>query len=128
MPALAAVVNKAVPGDKTINLYYNTSSAQVALSLQSGTSDPDPDEYWAAADTDYPGYILNPSEIAAAQYRGVNLVVAATTPKESDKAPTVNNISIVSPIYQMLTTTTLANNKIAIASAGEAAWVYFLAS
>lgn len=128
MPAIGAVLNGAVSEGKTINLYYNTPTAQVALALKSGNSHPDDNyEYWAADASDFKGHVLNPSEVAAVQFRGVATVVAATVPNVPEgETPTVNNISLVSPVYQMLTTTSLANCKVAMASSGEKAWVYFL--
>ncbi|KAI1426135.1 hypothetical protein F5Y12DRAFT_310076 [Xylaria sp. FL1777] len=130
MAALAGVVNKAVADDKVINLFFNTGNAQLGLALQSGTStDDQANDIWQPDDDDYSGYILNPSSIAAAYYRGLNYVAAVTTPKlEAGATQTVNQISLVSPIYQKLTATTLENTNIALCVTpdGNNGWLYHL--
>ncbi|KAI1124287.1 hypothetical protein F5Y10DRAFT_285208 [Nemania abortiva] len=130
MAALAAVVNKAVADDKSIQLFFNTGKAQLGLAIQSGTStDDQPNDIWEPGDDDYNGYILNPSSIAAANYRGLNCVAAVTTPKlETGATQTVNQISMVSPIYQKLSSTTLENTNVALITTpdGNSGWLYHL--
>lgn len=120
MPALAAIVNPAVAGDKSINLYFNTSTAQVALALKSGTEGEDPDtDVWAADQADYTGNVLNPSTIDGDVFRGVNVVVGVTKPKlEEGATQTVNQISLIAPVYKKLASTSLANKTITMCSAG----------
>lgn len=130
MAALAALVNKAVPDDKSIILFYNTGNAQLGLAFQSGTStDDQPKDIWEPRDDDYNGYILNPSSISAAYYRGLNYVAAVTMPKlEEGATQTVNQISLVSPIYLKLTTTTLNNTNVALCVTpdGNDGWLYHI--
>ncbi|KAI1819364.1 hypothetical protein F4861DRAFT_527237 [Xylaria intraflava] len=130
MAALAALVNKAVPDDKSINLFFNTGRAQLGLALQSGNAtDDQPNDIWQPGDDDYTGYILNPSSIAAALYRGLNYVAAVTTPKlDAGATQTENQISLVSPVYQKLTTTNLENTNVAlcITPNGDSGWLYNL--
>ncbi|KAI1406919.1 hypothetical protein F5Y13DRAFT_183810 [Hypoxylon sp. FL1857] len=132
MAALAAIVNKAVDNDKSINLYFNTSKAQLGISLQSGTDkDDQATDTWETSDDDYNGYILNPSSMAAAYYRGVNFVVAATMPKLGpNQTQTEVQISLVSPVYQKLKTTTLGNSHITLCTTpdGNEGWLYYLDS
>lgn len=128
MPAVAAVLNNAVPEEASIQLYFNTGSAQIAVALKTGTDGADPDtEAYAAGQDDYPGYILNPSEVAGGNFRGVNIVAAVTKPFVGEGATqTVNQISLVAPVYQKLATTSLANKTTAFAASTKNAWVYFL--
>ncbi|KYK58973.1 hypothetical protein DCS_00100 [Drechmeria coniospora] len=127
MVALAAIVNKGVPGDKSISLFYNTGKAQLALSLRSGTQDDDdPTQAWAADADDYDGYILNPSTMGGATYRGREFVIAVTMPKLDPGAPPFSRISIVSPVYQKLVNIQLENNNVAVCSSDDDAWVYFV--
>ncbi|PNY27028.1 Uncharacterized protein TCAP_03024 [Tolypocladium capitatum] len=130
MVGAAAIVSKAVADDKSINLFFNTSKAQLGISLQSGTeTDDQPNNIWATNDDDYNGYILNPSSIAGVYYRGVNFVAAVTMPKlDPNVTQTENQISLVSPVYQKLTTTTLDNNNVALCATpnGNDGWLYYL--
>ncbi|KAJ8129840.1 hypothetical protein O1611_g3790 [Lasiodiplodia mahajangana] len=130
MAALAAVVNKAIADDKSIQLFFNTGKAQLGLAIQSGTStDDQANDIWEPDDDDYNGYILNPSSIAAATYRGLNYVAAVTTPRlDPGATQTVNQISLVSPIYQKLSSTTLENTNVALCVTpdGNNGWLYHL--
>jgi hypothetical protein len=128
MAALAAIYNPLAPKDKGVNLFFNTSNAQVALTLKTGTdgSDPDNDAY-TAGDDDYPGHILNPSEISGGSFRGVHHVIATTIPLVAKGTSVTNNqISLVSPVYKKLSTTALANKNTAFSSFEKGAWAYFL--
>ncbi|KAI1171805.1 hypothetical protein F4777DRAFT_564072 [Nemania sp. FL0916] len=130
MAALAAVVNKAIADDKSIQLFFNTGKAQLGLALQSGTStDDQPNNIWESGDDDYNGYILNPSSMAAVNYRGLNYVAAVTMPKlDNGATQTLNQISLVSPIYQKLSSTSLENTNVAICVTpdGNDGWLYHL--
>ncbi|KND88086.1 hypothetical protein TOPH_07325 [Tolypocladium ophioglossoides CBS 100239] len=130
MAAVAAIVNKAVADDKSINLFFNTSKAQLGISLQSGTdTDDQANDVWATGDDDYNGYVLNPSSMAGVYYRGLSFVAAVTMPKlDPNVTQTENQISLVSPVYQKLTTTTLENNNIALCAtpSGNDSWLYYL--
>lgn len=128
MPAIASVVNRAVPGDKSISLYFNTATAQLGYAFKSGTDGDDPETaVWAASISDYPGYILNPSILTSDYFRGVNLVVGITKPKiEQGATQTVNQVSLVSPVYKKLASTSLQNSSVTMCSSGTHAWVYYL--
>lgn len=128
MPAVAAIVNQAVPEGKSINLFYNTEKAQLAVAYKSGAEGDDPDTAaWAADATDYAGHIFNPSSIASDYYRGNQLVVAVTEPKtDCESKPVGNQISLVSPVYKKLATTSLSNKTVSMCSSGHSAWVYYL--
>ncbi|KAL8372580.1 hypothetical protein RB595_002089 [Gaeumannomyces hyphopodioides] len=127
MPAIATLVNPAVPEEKSIQLFYNTKAGQLGLSLRMGDRSKGEQVLFAADNDDHQGNILNPSELAAATYRGINLVVGVTRPRlDANSEQTVNNISIVSPVYQQLNTTAMANLKVDLASSGDSAWVYYL--
>ncbi|KAI1277737.1 hypothetical protein F5Y07DRAFT_362790 [Xylaria sp. FL0933] len=129
MTAIAAIVNKAVEDDKVIIVFYNTSKAQLGLCLESGTSDDDqPSGRWETGDGDYNGCILNPSQMAAVNYRGLQFVAAVTMPKVGpNETQTSNQISLVSPVYQQLTTTALDHVCIAMCanSDGDQGWLYY---
>ncbi|KAI1395303.1 hypothetical protein F4819DRAFT_197732 [Hypoxylon fuscum] len=130
MATIAAVVNKAVADDKSVLLFYRAQSGQLGLSLQSGTGQEDqPAGTWETGSDDYEGYIMSPSHMAATYYRGVHLVAAVTMPKlaEGEEEVDHRNISLVSPVYQTLTTTTLDFNRIAMCAKpdGDEGWLYY---
>ncbi|KAI0890542.1 uncharacterized protein GGS22DRAFT_151188 [Annulohypoxylon maeteangense] len=126
MPAVAAIVNQAVAGDKNINLFYNTADAQLGMAFKNGTNVDDPQSAWAADATDYKGYIFNPSTIASDYYRGNQLVIGVTEPRVEEGKPTTNQISLLSPIYRKLAMTALQNKNVSMCSSGNSAWVYYL--
>ncbi|PHH93132.1 hypothetical protein CDD83_512 [Cordyceps sp. RAO-2017] len=127
MPALAAIINKAVPDDKEILLYYNTGEGQLAISTESGTSDDSQAEnFRVSADDAFNSYILNPSQMGAAQYQGQNYVAAATMPSlDPGAVQTTNQISLLSPTYRKLGEMSLGNVSVAMCSIGDQAWVYY---
>ncbi|KAI1802211.1 hypothetical protein F4811DRAFT_573199 [Daldinia bambusicola] len=128
MAALAAVVDTDAVGDKSISLFYNTSGAMFALSIQSSMdSQSETDETWETTDDHYNKYILNPSSIAAAYYRGLKFVVALTMPKQGDPQNDVH-ISIISPICQDLLPGTFENNHVGLGTTpdGNQGWLYYL--
>ncbi|KAK0761753.1 hypothetical protein N5P37_004552 [Trichoderma harzianum] len=129
MAALAAIYNPSAPKDRSVSLFFNTSTAQVALSLMNGTEGNDNNDIYACGDDDYPGYILNPSEIAGGTYRGIQHVVATTVPiVEKGASVTKNQISLISPVYKKLNTTALANKNVSFSAdnVDKHAWAYFL--
>ncbi|KAM0252162.1 hypothetical protein ACHAQJ_007820 [Trichoderma viride] len=128
MAALAAIYNPLAPKDRSVSLFFNTSTAQVALTLKNGTEDSDENDVYVCGDDDYPGYILNPSEIAGGSFRGVHHVIATTVPLvEKGTTVTKNQISLVSPVYKKLNTTALANKNTSFSTDDKKhAWAYFL--
>ncbi|KAI1660153.1 hypothetical protein F4813DRAFT_314905 [Daldinia decipiens] len=130
MAALAAIVDKSSVDDKSISLFYNTSKAQLAISLQSSAGNNNQAEgTWVTADNHYNRYILNPSSIAAAYYQGLKFVVAMTIPKQGQSETGADvQISLVSPICQDLTSGTFENNHIALGTTtdGNQGWLYYL--
>ncbi|KAF3055932.1 Wall-associated proteinase [Daldinia childiae] len=130
MAALAAIVDKSVVDDTSISLFYNTSKAQLAISLQSSTDiNYQAEDTWVTTDDHYNRYILNPSSIAAAYYRGLKFVVAMTIPKKGEGETGADvQISLVSPICQDLTPGTFENNHIALGATtdGNQGWLYYL--
>ncbi|KAM6478448.1 hypothetical protein HDV62DRAFT_370427 [Trichoderma sp. SZMC 28011] len=127
MAALAAIYNPLAPKDRSVNLFFNTGNAQVALTLKTGTAGSDENDVYICGDDDYPGYILNPSEISGGSFRGVHHVVATTVPLvEKGASVTKNQISLVSPVYKKLNTTSLSNKNTSFASSDKGAWAYFL--
>ncbi|KAI1468605.1 uncharacterized protein F4812DRAFT_458133 [Daldinia caldariorum] len=128
MAALAAVIDTGAVGDKSISLFYNTSGALFALSLKSSTdNDNETEDTWETADDHYNRYILNPSSIAAAYYRGLKFVVAMTMPKQGDPESDVQ-ISLISPICQKLLPGTFENNHVGLGTTpdGNEGWLYYL--
>ncbi|KAL7931804.1 hypothetical protein V8C35DRAFT_308623 [Trichoderma chlorosporum] len=128
MAALQAIYNPLAPKERSVNLFFNTSTAQVALTLKNGTEDSDENDLIACGDDDYPGYVLNPSEIAGGTFRGNHYVVATTVPLVAKGVTvTVNQISLVSPVYKKLNTTALANKNTSFSTDDKKhAWAYFL--
>ncbi|GJN66117.1 hypothetical protein PLICBS_000133 [Purpureocillium lilacinum] len=126
MTAAAAAFDPAAPDETAIRLYYNTSTAQLALALKAATDAADSDYGFAASDIDLEGYIVHGSELAVTNLRGVSVVLAMTVPNVPGGKATDNSISIVSPVYMSLKTTDITNTKVGASSSANAAWVYFL--
>jgi len=130
MPGVAALVNHLVPDGKSIQLFYNTNDLNLGLELKDGTADgDDPNRKFVAKSTDRQGIIVNPSQAAATEFLGMNLVFGITQPvlPKDQTDYTVYNVSIVSPVYRPLTTTEVSNKSIAACSSDKKAWVYYLA-
>ncbi|KAL3954254.1 hypothetical protein ACCO45_012210 [Purpureocillium lilacinum] len=125
MTAAAAAFDPAAPDETAIRLYYNTSTAQLALALKAATDAADSDYGFAASDIDLEGYIVHGSELAVTNLRGVSVVLAMTVPNVPGGKATDNSISIVSPVYMSLKTTDITNTKVGASSSANAAWVYF---
>jgi len=125
MSAITAVYDPVSPPETGIRLFYNTSTAQLAVVLKNSRSTDDPDgQNFAASSDDYAGYIINPSHMASGAFRGFEVVVTVTVPK-SDGKPTSNQISINSPIYYKIATTALQNAKVGVSTAEKEAWIYY---
>lgn len=127
MPGVAAIVNKAVSGDKSIQLFYNTEELNLGVVLKSGDDSDDPDKNYAAKSTDRKGIIPNPSQIDAKEFLGINLVVGITQPTLPESGTySTYNVSIISPVYRPLAKTEKTNVSIALCSTGKSAYVYYL--
>ncbi|KAI8195456.1 hypothetical protein K4K52_012356 [Colletotrichum sp. SAR 10_76] len=131
MAPISVLLNSNVSDDKGLQVFYVTDQDNLGVSLKNSakTGVDSQDVYVAAADG-HAGLIPVKSEIGTAVMNGLNLVVAVTkhklkTPTET---PTLNDVSIVSPVYQVLDTTAITNTTAAISSNKENnnAWVYYL--
>lgn len=126
---VSALVNEAVTGGKSIQLYYNDKNSNLGLSLKAGDGSSDPDKTFVASSTDPTGQIVNPSHLGSGtKFHGINLVVGFTLPKlkEGQKDYESYDVSVLSPIYQPLTTTTPNNTTISVCSSPTVAYVYYL--
>ncbi|KAJ1323714.1 hypothetical protein MN608_10959 [Microdochium nivale] len=129
MGGCTAIVNKAVTGDKSVELFYGTENLQLGLALRTtDNSDANALKLFVSKSTDTRGNIKNPSRLGSAAYYGVNIVVGVTEGKSNNDGPS-NDISIVSPVYRPLASTELVNNSVAICvnDKGTAGWVYYVA-
>ncbi|KAK3369575.1 hypothetical protein B0T24DRAFT_362230 [Lasiosphaeria ovina] len=130
MAPISALLNEGVEStEKAIHVFFVTDQKNLGVSLRnSGQKGKDTQDFYAADKNTWEGIILAKSEIGTARVDGVNLVVAMTRQKPSkpDAADTMNDISIVSPVYQVLTSTALKNTTATICSAGDRGWVYYL--
>ena len=128
MPGLAVSVNKAVSDAKSLQLFYNTQKSNLGLKLQDGSAQPvDSIKTLSANDTSHDGIILNDTSVGAAEYLGTSVVAALTAQAPTEPIQSTNyDVSIVSPVYMPLSTTEKGNTAIAMASSGQAAWVYYI--
>ena len=128
MPGLSSLVNKAVAGDASIQLFYNTQNQNLALILMDGKADPqDPDSNYKPATDARPGILMDGTSIAATEFQGTNLVVAVTAPVVVGTAErTKNDVAIVSPVYKKLADTFKDHFTVAISSSPKQSWVAFL--
>ncbi|PHH75715.1 hypothetical protein CDD82_4310 [Ophiocordyceps australis] len=115
MPALIAIIDKTVSGDKSILLYYNTSPAKLAYIVKSGTTEDDSASDIKPAGNDDYGYILNPSQMGGLIWKGTNYITALTTPdSDMNHAPDTYRVCTLLPRYQELATTTRDNQAVAM--------------
>lgn len=128
MAPITAIIDKTTPGDKVIKLFYNTGKAQLGLALSSGTKDEDPEvSIQTPQEVGNDQYILNPSQMASVNFRGVERVFALTTANplkvtERDKY----TLSEVSPSYQKhREDIEIGNTTLASCTSDDNAWVYF---
>lgn len=129
MPGLAVFVNKAVPDAKSLQLFYNTQELNLGLKLKDGSANPeDNTKALSATNKNRTGIIVNGTSVGAAEYLGTSVVAALTQPAllEGQKEYTKYDVSIVSPVYMPLSITEKDNTAIAMASSGQAAWVYYI--
>ncbi|KAI5468018.1 serine proteinase [Mariannaea sp. PMI_226] len=127
MAAVTAIYNSAMPDDTSISLFYNTSTAQLAVALKNGGQGPDPEgKSFEASESDYTGCIVKSSQLTSGSFRGFDMVIAVTKPNVDGGRPAGNQISMISPVYQGLASTTLENKKVAISQSTTNCWVYFL--
>jgi hypothetical protein len=129
MAPIAALYDPTAPTEKGIHVFFVTEQKNLGLTLRhAGKTGRDSQDARAAGKDTWEGIVLVKAEIGTATVEGVNFVVAMTRHKpENPNAPdTLNDVSIVSPIYQVLTTTALKNTTAAITSSGDQAWVYYL--
>jgi len=131
MAPISVLLNSNVTTDKGIQVFYVTDQDNLGVALKnSASSGVDSDDVYVAGSDAHAGLVPVKSEIGSAVMNGLNLVVAVTkhklkTPTET---PTLNDVSIVSPVYQVLDTTAISNTTAAISSNQDNsnAWVYYL--
>ena len=135
MAPLAIVQNNTDVKEKGLQLFYVNNQDNLGVSLKNSADEgQDPLSFFEAASDAYTGIIPVKSEIGSAVLNGLNLVVAITKhkPKDQCEKPTVNDISIVSPIYKVLDQTNITNTTATIISnkdgnkGGNSAWAYYL--
>jgi hypothetical protein len=133
MAPISVLLNSNVPNDKGIQVFYVTDHDNLGVALKnSAKSGVDSDDVYVAAADGHSGLIPVKSEIGSAVMNGLNIVVAVTKHKlkTATETPTLNDVSIVSPVYQVLDTTAITNTTAAISSNQDNsnAWVYYLKS
>ncbi|KAK3290871.1 uncharacterized protein B0H64DRAFT_378199 [Chaetomium fimeti] len=135
MPAtgVAAAINLKGPEGQQIHLFYNTNTKNLGFQFFDETKHSDETEAFAAGTDALTGFILNPAQVATTNLTGVDLVFGFTNKPKTAAAPgcrcddpTQNDISIISPVYQPLGATDLANLTIAATSSDTTAYVYYL--
>lgn len=128
MPGTTALFNSTGPANQQIHLFYNTNNTNMALQLRSEQKATDTvDQTWASSTTDQAGFVVNPSQLASADFQGTELVVGFTKQVVAQgTTATKNDVSIVSPVYQSVASTEIKNKTIAACSSGDTAWIYYL--
>ncbi|QPC73131.1 hypothetical protein HYE68_003883 [Fusarium pseudograminearum] len=131
MAPISVLLNSNVTDDKGLQVFYVTSQDNLGIALRnSAAKGVDSQDFYEAAADAHVGLIPVKSEIGSAVMNGLNLVVAITKHKlkDEDEKPTLNDVSIVSPVYQVLDNTGITNTTAAIVSNEDNsnAWVYYL--
>ncbi|KAL3602992.1 hypothetical protein FPOAC2_07309 [Fusarium poae] len=127
MAPITALIDKSVPGDKVIKLFYCTGKAQLGLALWSGTEDADPDDnIQVPQDIGDGQYITNPSHMTSVSLRDSEKVFALTT--DNPFKVTNNddrNLSEISPLYRVHDVVDVGHLTLTSCANDENAWVYF---
>ncbi|KAH6632442.1 hypothetical protein F5144DRAFT_650484 [Chaetomium tenue] len=129
MAPIAALFDSKAPTEKGVHVFYVTQQNNLGLACRhAGLHGKDSQDVWAADEKTFKGIVQDKSEIGAAIVDGVRFVVAMTNhkPESSEALATLNDVSIVSPIYQVLASTALGDTTMAIASSDDEGWVYYL--
>ncbi|RYP65027.1 hypothetical protein DL770_009083 [Monosporascus sp. CRB-9-2] len=127
MPGFASILNpgQSVPNDKAIQVYYNTSTSQIGLQLRDKTTpDDDSPVIFHSKDADPTGIIINPSQLTATVMTSVNAIFGFTKQKTDNTGKI--DVSLVSPVFERVSTTESTNYTIASSYSKEKAWVYHL--
>jgi len=77
-----------------------------------------------ATDAQPTGLIPNPSQLTSVSMLGMPAVFGFTTQKGT--GATKNDVSLVSPVYEVMSSTELANKTIASCYTSDKAWIYYL--
>jgi hypothetical protein len=105
MSGLASVANPLDPDARAIQVYYVTSTGNLAMEFQATDTATKVKEYkYHAEQDDYAGYVIRPSHLATGYFQGAQVVIGFTAPKKAkaDDNDTSNNISMLSPVYHIL--------------------------
>jgi hypothetical protein len=130
---VAATINPNGPEGQQIHLFYNTNTKNLGFQFFDETKHADETEAFAAGADAQTGFIINPAQVASTNLTGIDLVLGFTNKPKPAAAPgckcddpTQNDVSIISPVYQPLAATDLANLTIAATSSDTTAYVYYL--
>lgn len=126
MTGLAALVVSVAPNNEKIHVHYNTAKLNLAVILKNGEKGgEDVTKVYASKSDEKEGIIVNPSELGTSLLLGMNMVVGIT---KKNGSTTLNDISIVSPVYRPLTSTEIANTTVSVCVDGDNknAWIYYL--
>jgi hypothetical protein len=138
MAGVTGIFNDSAPGGKKLSVFFNTNAGNIALEQRNETEETDSSyDNYTASSTDQPGFILTDSQLATTKLNGVTFVfgltkqynkpLKGTTSQDcSCSDPTVNDVSIVSPVYKSLIQTDVGNNALAACSSDESAYVFYI--
>lgn len=127
MPGFASILNPGqnVPNDKGIQVYYNTTTSNLAMQLRDKTTaDDDTPVIFHSKDSEPAGIIINPSQLTSTVMTAVNAVFGFT--KQKTETAGKVDISLVSPVYERVASTESTNKTIASCSSPDKAWIYYL--
>ncbi|KAI1819782.1 hypothetical protein F4861DRAFT_543588 [Xylaria intraflava] len=126
MPGFASILNPApgVPNNKAIQVFYGASNAQLAMELRDTSTSDDGEVVISSKDTDPAGFIVNPSQLTSTSMSHVNAVFGFT--KQKVVSTTKIDVSLLSPVFEVLASTDIKNTTIASCSSKDKSWIYYL--
>ena len=127
MPGFASILNPGqnVPDDKAIEVFYSTDTSNLGLQLRDKTTDDDDSPLMFHSTSNEPaGNLVNPSQLTSTVMKSVNAVFGFTKQKATDSKKL--DISLVSPVFEMVASTEDTNKTIASCCSDDKAWIYYL--
>lgn len=129
MPGVYAFFNPPAEADRNLDVFYNTKSNNLALTLKASTGS-DPGLSYSAQANNQPGILIDKTELDSTIVDSLRLIVGLTMPAppagSSSPDPTNYDVSIVSPMYMPIASATTKSNAVAVSSDTSTAWLWYI--
>jgi hypothetical protein len=143
MVALTAILDDAGAADTQLHVYYNLENKNLGLQFRNENDNSDEKiNTFAPDEKAHPGFIVQQSFLASTKFNNQELIFGITEKKgfsinqgcQGAQTQDVNcppgatpiDVSLVSPVYKVLSTAYSDNFKIAACSSAKETWTYYL--